>query len=235
MSTLPRAERGSIRVKSYTFSHSVLGAPLEVFSPAWNQTGRPLIIAGQHGEEPETTSFLSTVLRSLPPESLQVDVILCLNPDGLVRGTRGNANGVDLNRNFPTDDWSAAPVRTAWEHNGPHEVAYSPGESPGSEPETQALLSLLEQRKPSWVVSLHAPLACVDDPQETRVGEWLSQQMALSRVSDIGYKTPGSFGSWAGENRQPLVTVELPMCSRAELAARYTSCFRELLTCSSFV
>ena len=88
----------SFEPDAYGLSH--LGTPLEVWRPSGRC--RLLIHAGIHGEEGETTVALSRALRLLSEPSPHCAVVLAANPDGLIRGTRGNARGVDLNRNFPT-------------------------------------------------------------------------------------------------------------------------------------
>jgi predicted nicotinamide N-methyase len=72
-----------------------------------------------------------------PPE--HVAVVLAANPDGLLRGTRANANGVDLNRNFPASNWRAGTVTSRATIDAPSDVVLSTGTAPASEPETQAL------------------------------------------------------------------------------------------------
>ena len=74
------------------------------------------------------------------------------NPDGLLRGTRGNGAGVELNRNFPTRDWRAEPVAHRATLDAPREGLLSPGPEPGSEPETRSLIALIEGLGPATVV-----------------------------------------------------------------------------------
>jgi protein MpaA len=81
-----------------------------VWRPYRSEECRLLLFAGLHGEEPETTYALSRALRQLPAQPRDCGVVLAANPDGLLRGTRGNARGVDLNRNFPARDWQPSPV-----------------------------------------------------------------------------------------------------------------------------
>ena len=104
-----RRDRGVIRHASSVYGISVEGVPLTLHRP---DAGRAeiVILAAIHGDEPETTVVVSEALRCLPRGDLQAAVILCGNPDGLLRGTRGNVRGVDLNRNFPTSNWSPDPV-----------------------------------------------------------------------------------------------------------------------------
>lgn len=192
---------------------------------------RILIVAGQHGEEPETTVVLSRALRALAHPSPHCAAILAANPDGILLGTRGNANGVDLNRNFPASNWSENITSYRWNLDSPDErIDLSSGTQAASEPETRHLLALVGQLKPGLIIALHAPLACIDDPRLSAQGKALSQRSGLELVSDIGYPTPGSFGTWAGENNLPLITFELPRQSSEELSHAFCPLFEEILS-----
>ena len=208
----PRHQRGALVLEPRSFGESVLGTALEYW-PQSDQRCDLLLLAGQHGEEPDCTVILSRALRALPQPAEMVATVLALNPDGLVRGTRGNANGVDLNRNFPTSNWSADPTSYRWNHDAKppdDRIALSPGSAPGSEPETRALIDLVSALRPKQIVTLHGPLACIDDPDQSALGQWLAEQTSMPLVTDIGYPTPGSFGTWCGENSIPIITWEFP-------------------------
>jgi len=91
------------------------------------------------------------------PAGAEIDVIECLNPDGLALNTRANARNVDLNRNFPTATWSS----TLAPGNDPGGLGLSGGSRPASEPETQTLLAYL-RRGFSLVLSLHSSGGILD-------------------------------------------------------------------------
>ena len=199
------------------YGQSVRGVPLRAWIPAIEC--RVLVLAGLHGEEPETTVILSRALRSMAEPPRHSACILSANPDGILQGTRGNANGVDLNRNFPTADWRPGTVPVRWHIDEPEAtLPISTGSAPCSEPETAALISLIDSLAPRLIVALHAPLACVDDPQLSPTGRWLARETRLPLVGDIGYPTPGSMGTWARERAIPLITWEFPRSSIEELS-----------------
>jgi protein MpaA len=223
-----RQELATLPWEPQAYGRSHLGLPLEVWLP--EGVCRLLLHAGIHGEEGETTVALSNALRHLPGPSPSCAVVLAANPDGLIRGTRGNARGVDLNRNFPTKDWSPDPVFNRYTLDAPRDVAFSPGASPGSEPETKALMELVAELKPEAVVALHAPLACIDNAKEGPLGRWLAQRTGLPLVSDVGYPTPGSFGSWGDEKGIDVVTYEFEMEGKDTLVKRHVPVLLELLT-----
>ena len=219
--------RGIIRLKSSEYGRSVLGAPL-LYYPCKSEC-KLLVFAGIHGEEPETTFLLSRVLRAFDDNFDSVAFILCANPDGMTLGTRGNANGVDLNRNFNTQNFSTEKVGSRSILEAPRDTLLSPGVAAECEPETQALVALIEKLKPASVISMHAPMGCVDAPQKTKLVEDLMATFNLPWLPDIGYKTPGSFGTWCGERGLECVTLELPRMSLEHLFDRYGKAFAEFL------
>lgn len=203
-------KRTALELPLATYGRSVEGRPLEYLDSRLD-CGL-LVIAGIHGEESDTTVALSRALRSITPGEIagSVSVILCANPDGLLRGTRGNANRVDLNRNFPTADWKPGTVPVRWHVDEDETLEISTGTGPASEPESRALIELIENLAPKQVLTLHGPLACVDDPDSSPLGCWIADRTGLPLVTEIGYPTPGSMGTWAREQDLPWTTWEFP-------------------------
>ncbi|HLD73277.1 MAG TPA: DUF2817 domain-containing protein, partial [Bdellovibrionota bacterium] len=69
------------------------------------------IYGGIHGDEPESIYAVQRLIELLNKEEKlytgkHVFIVPNLNPDGFYLKTRVNANKVDLNRNFPTKNWS---------------------------------------------------------------------------------------------------------------------------------
>ena len=140
---------------------SVQGCPLEVTQVGNGGRVALVIIGSIHGDEANTEALVRGLMEQYvnAPESVPLEFTLyflpTMNPDGLAAGTRQNANRVDLNRNWPTDDWQADAART----NGI--VPGSGGTAPGSEPEIQAISRwLLDTVKPVaqevWLLSYHS-------------------------------------------------------------------------------
>ncbi len=156
-------------------------------------TGDVLVIGVFHGDEPQGKFLLETC-------ACDHLVIPCLNPDGLALGTRVNANGVDLNRNFPTKNWTSGGKDEFWG-----------GESPASEIETKFVIDVIEKHKPRLILTLHAPFKVVNyDGPAVDEAEKISKIFGYLVQENIGYPTPGSFGTWAGvEHGIPVITLEL--------------------------
>jgi protein MpaA len=227
MSLRPRRDIGTFLREPDVYGQSSRVLPLEVWRPAG--PCKLLVHAGIHGEEGETTIALSRALRLLTEPSPHCAVVLAANPDGLVRGTRANARGVDLNRNFPTRDWRPEPVMHRSTLDAPRDVALSPGGEPASEPEIRALIRLIEALEPEAVIALHAPLACIDDDRQGPLARWLAEKTGLPLVADVGYPTPGSFGTWGGERGLTVVTYELEMTDKDAVVRRHVPILAELL------
>ena len=173
---------------------------------------RVLIMGGIHGDEYSSISILFKWLALFSPESVEGTFhwrfAPLVNPDGLLDGNqakRQNANGVDLNRNFPSRDWNATAAQYWQESTGSNPRRF-PGESPASEPEVKWVVQQIEEFQPDVIVSVHAPyhLLDFDGPAEApaNIGELYLHQLGVY---------PGSLGNFAGLNRQiPVVTLELP-------------------------
>ncbi len=199
----PQPERGKFLHQPKRYGTSVLGQPLEYF-PSENET-KLLIIAGMHGEEADTGIMLSRALRTLDHQSPCAAVIIGANPDGLTRGTRANANGVDLNRNFPSVDWKPEPTTHRWTLEDESDVELSPGESPASEPETQALIELIDELQPDQLIALHSPLAYSRSADS--IGIQVVSVPLARRAGECGTTIASVFvlggGSWSGASLHP--------------------------------
>ncbi len=155
---------------------------------------------------------------------------MTVNPDGCQLGLRANARGIDLNRNFPAANWRAGETVYRWNSSAEErDVVLLTGEKPGSEPETHALCQLIHRLHPAWVVSFHDPLACIEDPHHTALGQWLADAFALPLVTSVGYETPGSFGSWCADLGLHCITAEFPPISSDEASEKYLKAMVGLL------
>jgi protein MpaA len=80
------------------------------------------------------------------------------------------------------------------------------------------------------VIALHAPLACIDDAGETELGRRLAKRTGMPLVRDVGYPTPGSFGSWGADRGLPVITYEFPLAATEVLMRDHVPVLVELLT-----
>lgn len=135
--------------------------------------------------------------------------IPCLNPDGLQLNRRTNANNVDINRNFPTKNWGNNEGDNATCDD--ETTNYFGGKSAGGEIETQFLIDTINKYTPSLVMTIHAPYKVVNyDGPAKGIAEKISDIIKYPVEASIGYPTPGSFGTWAGVERNiPTITLEV--------------------------
>jgi protein MpaA len=159
------------------------------------------LIATIHGNEAAGTPLAGKFIEWLDahPEELagrRVIVMPCANPDGMADNVRHNKNGVDLNRNFPSENFDAEQ-----KIHGP---------TPLSEPESRALMRVLCQYFPNRVVTIHQPLVCVDyDGPFKEMAEVMAAKCKLP-VKHLGSR-PGSLGSFVALSlKRPIITLELP-------------------------
>lgn len=188
----------------HIIGHSSLGLP--IVSYEWGSKSFPsvLILAGVHGIEIEGVTLAWQLLEQWQKNfeyKLNVHLVPQFNPDGILLKTRSNANGVDLNRNLPTQDWKADFT----------EPKYNPGKFSGSEPENQALIQLINENNFKFIFSLHSwqPLINVNGSCD-EVAQILHKWTNYKIEPDMGYPTPGCFGTYTGKERNiPTITYEI--------------------------
>ena len=169
-----------------------------------NQINPNVIVIGVfHGDEPQGDYLIRQYMKIKSPTNLLM--IPCLNKSGFKAGTRVNSNGVDLNRNFPTNNWVLG-----------EKDDYFGGYTPASEEETKFTISIIEKYSPKAILTLHSPYKIVNYDCGLKISEGKELAKKISDIigypveESIGYPTPGSFGTWAGiEHNIPTITLEL--------------------------
>ena len=182
----------------HVVGRSVQGWPITavVFGQGQDTT---FILATIHGDESAGTSLIRQLGQHLEqnPRLLsgrKVVILPIANPDGMVAGTRYNANGVDINRNFQT----ANRVSSS-----------GSGRAALSEPETQAIDAIIQQYAPDRVVSIHERTGCIDYDGPAYILAGRMAQYCDLPVKRLGAR-PGSLGSYAGATLGiPTITLEL--------------------------
>jgi len=196
----PAADRPAVIAKR-VLGKSVRGRPIV----AWH-LGEPdapdvqtvVLISTMHGNEPATRRILETLRDGAPIHELDLWVVPAYNPDGLARGTRKNAHGVDLNRNYPYE-WADLDGN------------YESGPRPASEPETKAMMRFLSDVRPDRVLSFHQPLVGVDtDTKIPSFARRVARKLNLPRKSlTCGGVCHGTMTGWFNHSfKGAALTVE---------------------------
>lgn len=169
---------------------------------------RVLVVGGMHGDELSSASMALHWIALAQAESTQNQwrFIPALNPDGLFSrpSRRVNANGVDLNRNFPTPRWDQEASHY-WVKKTLKDPRRWPGKKALSEPESKFLFDEMVRFKPHLIVSIHAPYGVLDFDgpliAPTRLGRLFLDQVGVF---------PGSLGNYGGVHKgMPVITIEL--------------------------
>lgn len=118
---------------------------------SWRADHTALIVGCIHGNECAGRAVLRSLRKLTIPNDLKVWMIPNLNPDGSRAGTRQNARGVDLNRNW-SRKWK--PIGEPWD-------TYYSGPKPFSEPETSTARRFIIRHRPDVTIWYHQALALV--------------------------------------------------------------------------
>ncbi|VAW61058.1 Peptidase M14, carboxypeptidase A [hydrothermal vent metagenome] len=169
-----------------------------------------LLLGGIHGDEYSSVTIMFKWMKILDKYHSGLfhwKISPLVNPDGLLqkKSQRMNANGVDLNRNFPNNGAPDASL-AYWKNRAYSDPRRYPGASPASEPETQWIIKLIKEFKPDAIVAVHAPFGIVDYDGPTHPPAHLGS-LYLKLLGTY----PGSLGNYAGLQQSiPVVTIELP-------------------------
>ncbi|MBI1350674.1 MAG: DUF2817 domain-containing protein [Actinomycetales bacterium] len=163
-----------------------------------------MVILGQmHGTEPGGRRVIRRLAKAEPPVGVGMWLVLSLNPDGAAEGRRQNADGVDLNRNFPV----------LWMQNGAGTPFWS-GPAAASEPETQGMMAFLDEVRPTALISYHQAMNAVDTsharsrPAARALARWMG--MRAVRVPCALPQCHGNLTQWVDRTLKAVaITVEL--------------------------
>ncbi len=196
--------RDDVRLQWQSVGTTTQGRPLRM-TRLGRGPRRVLWVGGIHGNEREgrvATAELPRALAAVPGalEAVTLTILEDCNPDGTARNTRGNARGVDLNRNYPATNFQ--PSRLF-------------GLRPLDQPEARALHDLILDERPHLVIVAHSwhddHFINFDGPAEDLARRFSARSGYRVKPSDSFAATPGSLGSWVGRGLGlPILTLEYP-------------------------
>jgi protein MpaA len=169
------------------------------------------ILGAVHGDEVEgghLAQMLLTWLLETDDVDMPIIIVPVVNVDGHKLKMRVNANGVDLNRNLPSSQWT---------HEA-REAKYFPGVSPLSEPENQYLVSLFEKYPPRFILSFHSWYPVINYNGACKeIADFLASFNKYPIEADfLTHPTPGSLGEYGPQVLgAPVITFECPVLSES--------------------
>ena len=214
--------KGSWNYKSRTICHTVTTYGTSVQGRALNayifgNSGPVTMYVGAiHGNESSSRGLMQAWINKLEahPDRLKgkrVVVVPTINPDGVAAGSRMNSRGVNLNRNFPTDNWKKDIDDTDGKHKN------GGGKKPLSEPEAKALASLTQQYRPRLLLSFHAVGSLVQGDNGSQSASYAAKYASMVGYSNatgkgdtFDYGITGGYEDWAWRNNgTPAMVIEL--------------------------
>jgi murein peptide amidase A len=198
--------------------HSIAGRPIFLFSDAAPDAVLKVLVVGDiHGNEAAGMRIARRLITGRAPARTEFLIVPTVNPDGVAAGTRGNARGVDLNRNFPY----------RWR---PLDGGEYSGTVPLSEPETRATYGLIFRRKPDVTIWFHQPFGLIDKPEGNPFAARRFAELIGLPLVRLGGRYPGS-ASRTQNHESPHSTAfvaELPAEVSSALVRRGTAAVRTL-------
>jgi murein peptide amidase A len=216
----PTSSSATVR-RTVPLGGSVHGAPIVAVESGDPASPRKVLVVGCiHGNEAAGIAVARALVDGPAPAHADLWVIPVLNPDGVAARTRGNAHGVDLNRNFPA----------GWRPLGPPGSEFFAGSGPLSEPESRSAAALIRRIRPTVGIWFHQHMAVVDTSEGPKeIERRFARQVGLPARPLTDY--PGSVTGW--ENTvvpDSAFVVELPVGALSAPAVRgYVAAVRTIV------
>ncbi len=184
----------------HVIGRSTQGRPLRAWRRGNPHSHRHVLVVGCiHGDECAGMAITVRLLNLIRPTTADLWVIQDLNPDGLHAGTRQNAHGVDLNRNFGAM-WQPLGQPGSRQYSGPR---------PFSEPESRAVRALILRIRPQITIWFHQPQGVV-----RAWGPSVPAARRFARLTGAPYRSlpwpAGTAPNWQNHLGMTSFVVELP-------------------------
>lgn len=201
-----------------TIGYSVQGRPINAYYFGSGAT-TTLYTGAIHGNEQSSRHITQQWIAELEakareiPADRQIVVIPVVNPDGTARSGRNNAHNVNLNRNFPTFNWTSDTTVS-----GGSVEKGAGGPSPLSEPESKALAHFTLNLRPRFVVTYHSKGSLVNSNDvgiSISLGRQYARLAGYSYISNaatnetFGFTMTGTYEDWLIEQGIPAILIEL--------------------------
>lgn len=218
----------SLCYTTFSIGSSVKGRPITAYRFG---SGPSLIVymGAMHGSEANSKRTMDEWFQELNaypdriPAHRSIVIIPAVNPDGVAVGSRTNANGVDINRNFPANDWKSTVTMP-----GSSQQTNAGGPSPLSEPESRAIAAFIQQNNPRLVMSFHSKAAVVEANEAGDSVSIAASYAAKSQYRAVPksqstpifqYDTTGAMEDWMRDRLgRPAIVVELSTNTSSEFA-----------------
>ena len=208
VATANRGDDATVR-RTVLLGRSADGRPITAVETGDPDTHRKTLVVGCiHGDERAGIAVADQLAHSSPPSELDLWIVPVLNPDGAAAGTRGDANGVDLNRNFP------------WRWQRLSGLFYS-GPRPLSEPESLIAFRLIRRVRPHISIWFHQHMNLVDESGGSLTVERRYAALVGLPLARLP-REPGSVVGWENHTLPGTTAfvVELPAGSLPAAAVR---------------
>lgn len=188
--------------KTYGYKLSYVSAGVNGFC---NRPTKILITGGIHGNEECGSLNLYTIMKELCDDYLsdinlfkirgafEIYIVPCVNGYSSIHRNRKNANGVNINRNYPVNDWENQGS------DNPEDGNYR-GPSAGSEFETQLVMALINEIKPDMYIDAHN--YATSDPLQfyTEMTDEHNVRLAYDSIADVSFTLKKTYPAWFGNN-----------------------------------
>lgn len=165
---------------------------------------RVMVLAGLNGQDASSISVIEQFAQTMSNQATLQNACTALfvrnpNPDGVALGSPYNGRGIDLRRNFPSDNWRTTADGKA-------------GPNAASEIETRVLIRMIDDFKPDRIIVIQNTNAkgSIDYAGPARQ---LARKVAVQngyQVSNRQAAISGSLEQFAGNDRKlPVIVVSI--------------------------